>query len=250
MPKISAVVITYNEEDNIRRCLESLSWADEIVVVDSYSQDDTKKIVSDFTDKIYDVKWEGFGKKKEFAREKASSEWVLSVDCDEVITPDLRDEILKAIEKKDNYDGYYIPRRSNFLGKWMNHSGWYPDYVLRLFKKEKAKFNQALVHEKIEVFGKIGYLKNSLLHYTDPDIKSYLSKLDFYTTLNAEELLKKKKKTKVFDFILHPLGIFFKMFFLKRGFLDGTHGFILAVLSSFYVFIKYAKLWDLQRKKN
>ncbi len=250
MPKISAVVITYNEEDNIRRCLESLSWVDEIVVVDSYSQDDTKKIVSDFTDKIYDVEWEGFGKKKEFARKKASSEWVLSVDCDEVITPDLKDEVLKAVNEKDNYDGYYIPRRSNFLGKWMNHSGWYPDYVLRLFKKEKAKFNQALVHEKIEVFGKIGYLKNSLLHYTDPDIKSYLSKLDFYTTLNAEELLKKKKKTKVFDFILRPLGIFFKMFFLKRGFLDGIHGFILAVLSSFYVFIKYAKLWDLQRKKN
>lgn len=249
MPKISAVVITYNEENNIRRCLESLSWADEIVVVDSYSQDDTKKIVSDFTDKIYDVKWEGFGKKKEFAREKASSEWVLSVDCDEVITPDLRDEILKAIEKKDNYDGYYIPRRSNFLGKWMNHSGWYPDYVLRLFKKEKAKFDESLVHEKVVVEGRVAYLKNCFLHYTYRNITDYISKLNFYTTLGAEKLLKTGKRANFFDMIFHPLACFFKMFILKKGFLDGEHGFVLAILSSFQVFAKYAKLWVLQKSR-
>jgi len=250
LPKLSAVVIVYNSEKCLRRCLESVAWADEIVVVDSFSQDDTKRIASDFTEKIYDVKWEGFGKKKEFARRRASFDWVLSVDCDEVITFELKEEISKIIEKGKSYDGYYVPRRSNFLGKWMNYSGWYPDYVLRLFKKDKGEFDQALVHEKIKVCGKIGYLENSILHYTDPHIKSYLLKLDLYTTLSAEELLNKKRKLKTSDFVLHPWGVFLKTFFLKRGFLDGIHGFILAVLSSFHVFVKYVKLWDLQRMKS
>ncbi|KPL04619.1 MAG: hypothetical protein AMJ90_00175 [candidate division Zixibacteria bacterium SM23_73_2] len=249
MDKISAVVIVYNSQDCLFRCLESLTWTDEIVVVDSYSQDDTKRIASNFTDKIYDVKWEGFGKKKEFARQKASFEWILSIDCDEVIPPELKSEISKAIKKDQGCDGFYIPRRSNFLGRWMNHSGWYPDYVLRLFKKTKGRFDQALVHEKVKVSGRLDYLKNPMLHYTDPDINSYLSKLDFYTTLSAKQLFQEKRKVVFWDLVFHPLGVFFKRFFLKKGFLDGTHGFLLAVLSSFQVFIKYTKLWDLQRIK-
>lgn len=247
MSKISAIVIVYNEEKNIRRCLESLSWTDEIVVVDSYSQDRTKEIASSLTDKIFDVKWEGFGKKKEFAREKTSYDWVLSVDADEVISDKLKEEIKKTIEKDEASDGYYIPRLSNFLGKWIKHSGWYPDYILRLFKKNKARFDQSLLHEKVILDGEVGFLKNEILHYTDPDIHHYLSKLDKYTTLGAEKLFQEGKSTTLFDLILRPPAIFLKMFIASIGFLDGWHGFLLACFSSFHVFVKYSKLWHLKK---
>jgi len=247
MPKISAIVIVYNEEKNIRRCLESLSWTDEIVVVDSFSQDKTREIASNFTDKIIDVKWEGFGKKKEFAREKASYDWVLSIDADEVVSGQLKDEIKSIIEKDAALDGYYIPRLSSFLGKWIKHSGWYPDYVLRLFKKRKARFDQSLVHEKLILGGETGFLKDCIMHYTDPDIHHYLSKMDKYTTLGSEKLFQEGKSATFFDLILRPPSVFFKMFILKLGFLDGGYGFVLACLSSFHVFVKYAKLWHLRK---
>lgn len=247
MLKISAVVVVYNEEKKIRRCLESLSWTDEIIVVDSFSGDRTKEIASVFTDKIFDVKWEGFGKKKEFARGKASGDWVLSIDADEVVSEQLRKEIQKTTEKDNSFDGYYIPRLSNFLGKWIRHGGWYPDHVLRLFKKSKARFDQSLVHEKLIFDGKAGFLKNELLHYTDPTVDHYLSKMNKYTTLGAEKLLQEGKSASPFDLILRPAGVFFKMLVLKFGFLDGWHGFILACLSSFHVFAKYAKLWHVRK---
>ena len=247
MHKISAVVITYNEEKNIRRCLESLSWADEIVVVDSFSQDRTKEIASSFTDKILDVEWQGFGKQKEFARTKASFDWVLSVDADEVVSEKLKEEIKSVINKNDSLDGYYISRLSNFLGRWVKHGGWYPDYVLRLFKKDKARFDESLVHEKLILEGKTGFLMNEILHYTDPDISHYLSKMDKYTTLSAQKLLAEGKSTTVFDLLFRPAAIFFKMYLLKSGFLDGWQGFLLASFSSFHVFVKYAKLWHLRK---
>ena len=247
MSKISAIVIVYNEERNIRRCLESLTWADEIVVVDSYSQDRTKEIASAFTDKIFDVKWEGFGKKKEFARGKASFDWVLSIDADEVVSERLKREIKTIIKNDETPGGYYIPRLSNFLGKWIRHGGWYPDYVLRLFKKNKGRFDLSLVHEKLILDEKAGFMKSELLHYSDPDIRHYLLKLDKYTTLGAEKLFQEGKGTSLFDLILRPPAIFSKMFILRGGFLDGWHGYLLACLSSFHVFVKYVKLWYLRK---
>jgi glycosyltransferase involved in cell wall biosynthesis len=242
IPKISAIIITYNEEKNIRRCLSGLDWVDEIVVVDSHSMDDTKKIASEFTQRIFDIKWEGFGKAKDFAKDKASHQWILSVDADELVTPDLKEEIQKITESEDSVSGYYIPRKSNFLGKWINHGGWYPDYVLRLFRKDKAKFSHSMVHEKVQVEGKTGYLKKDLLHYTDPNFDHYLEKLNRYTSLSAEELFGEGEKAKVSDLIFRPLATFFKMYLMKRGFLDGLSGFILAVCSAFHVFSKYVKL--------
>ncbi len=249
MPRISAIVIVYNEEKGIRRCLESLSWTDEIIVVDSFSQDRTKEIASVFTDKIFDVKWEGFGKKKEFARERASGDWLLSIDVDEVVSDRLRDEVQKAVESNDSFDGYYVPRLSNFLGKWIRHGGWYPDHVLRLFRKGKARFDQSLVHEKLILDGKAGFLQNVLLHYTDPTIHHYLSKMNKYSTLGAESLFQEGKSAGPVDFILRPAAIFFKMFIFKFGFLDGWHGFVLACLSSLHVFAKYAKLWHMRKTR-
>jgi glycosyltransferase involved in cell wall biosynthesis len=245
MPKISAIIITRNEEKNIRRCLSSLGWADEIVVVDSQSTDDTKKIASLFTPRIFDIRWEGFGKAKEYAKDNASHPWVLSVDADEVVTEDLKEEIQKIANSENSLDGYYIPRKSNFLGKWIKHGGWYPDYVLRLFKKDKAKFSHFLVHEKVELNGEIGCLKNPLLHYTDPNFDHYLEKLNRFTSLGAEQLFREGKKAGVLDLIFRPSATFFKMYLMKRGFLDGISGFILAVSSAFYVFSKYVKLWHL-----
>ena len=245
MPKISAIIITCNEEKNIRRCLSSVDWADEIVVADSGSTDDTKKIASEFTQKVFDIRWEGFGKAKDFARDKAAHQWILSLDADEMVTEDLRKEIQRAIESKEAFNGYYIPRKSNFLGKWIGHGGWYPDYVLRLLKKDKARFNHSVVHEKVEVEGKTGYLRNDLLHYTDPNLDHYLGKLNKYTSLSAEELLRKGKRATFMDIVFRPLMVFFKMYFAKKGFLDGLYGLILAVSSAFHVFSKYVKLWHL-----
>ena len=247
--KLSATVIVLNESRNIQMCLESLSWADEIVLVDTGSTDDTKEIASRYTEKIFDLKWEGFGKSKKYAKEKASGKWILSIDADEVITEKLKNEILDVINSPESQDGYFIPRQSNFLGKWIKHSGWYPDYVLRLFKKDKGSFTTDKVHEKVEVDGKTDYLKNELLHYTDPDLNHYLDKLNNYTTFSAEQLYQRNKRANLLDIVFRPIAIFFKMYFFKLGFLDGRVGLVLAGCSAFHVFFKYSKLWHLKNRQ-
>ncbi|MGB8657215.1 MAG: glycosyltransferase family 2 protein [Candidatus Zixiibacteriota bacterium] len=249
MNKISCVVITCNESTNIRRCLESISWADEIIVVDSYSTDNTREISSEFTDKIFELKWEGFGPAKEHARKLASGKWLLSLDADEVVSQKLREEIQGIADSEQPLDGYFIPRKSVFLGRWIKHGGWYPDFVLRFFRNDKGKFTARLVHEEVEVCGKCGYMKNDLLHRTDPDFDHYLSKLNRYTTIDATQLLKEGKKAGLPDILLRPAVTFFKMYFFKRGFLDGLPGVILAVSSAFHVFSKYVKLWHLYQPK-
>jgi len=245
--KISCILITRNESKNIRRCLESVSWTDEIVVVDSYSQDDTKKIASEFTDRIYDLKWEGFGKAKEYAKNQATGEWILSVDADEVISESLRKEIQRTVESEAPLDGYLIPRRSNFLGRWIKHGGWYPDLVLRLFKRNKGSFTHRLVHEEVKVDGKVGCLRNDILHYTDPDFDHYLKKLNRYTTLDALQLHGEGRKARPSDLLFRPPVTWVKMYLFKKGFLDGMPGLILAISSAFHVFTKYVKLWHLNR---
>jgi len=243
--RISCIIITRNEARNIRRCLESVRWADEIVVVDSRSTDDTIGIASEFTDRILDLKWEGFGPAKEFARTQASGEWILSVDADEVVTDELREEIKRAVDSTDPLDGYFIPRRSNFLGKWIRHGGWYPDLVLRLFKKDRGEFTSSAVHEEVQVRGKTGRLKNDLFHYTDPDFDHYLAKLNRYTSLDAVQLFDAGGKSTLWDITLRPPIVFVKMYLVKTGFLDGMHGLVLAAASAFHVFSKYTKLWHL-----
>lgn len=247
MAKLSVVIITFNEEENLPRCLESARWADEIVIVDTFSQDRTKEIASRYTDKIYDLKWPGFGPAKQFAMEKASCQWVLSLDADEVVSESLREEIKRITSSADALDGYYLPRLSNFLGKWIRYGGWYPDYVLRLFKKEKGKFADSLVHEQLILNGRSAILKEALLHYTDPDLERYLTKLNRYTTLSAQELFRDDNRAGILDIAVRPLAIFLKMYILKLGFLDGLQGLLLAMFSSFHVLTKYAKLWHLRQ---
>jgi glycosyltransferase involved in cell wall biosynthesis len=241
------VIITYNESRNIRRCLESVSWVDEIVIVDSHSTDDTLDIAATFTDRIHQLKWSGFGPAKEYAKDKATGDWILSVDADEVVPDELKEEIQRVTESRQSLEGYLLPRRSNFLGRWIRHGGWYPDLVLRLFRKEKGRFTERVVHEEARVSGSIGRLQSDLLHYTDPDFDHYLKKLNRYTSLDALQLFREGKEAGVLDIFFRPILTFVKMYFLKHGFLDALPGLILAVSSSFHVFSKYVKLWHLRR---
>jgi len=251
MFKISSIIIAKNEELNIQRCVESqLKCVDEIiVVVDENSEDKTLEIVKSFPEVKCSVKkWLGYAKTKQYAVSLTSNDWILWIDADEEVTAGLSEEIIEFKNKSPEYSAYSIPRKAFFLGRWIEHSGWYPGRVTRLFDKNKVKFDEKDVHENLVVDGEIGELNNDINHYTDPTIHHYFVKFNRYTTLAAEELFNKGKSFLVSDIILRPLFIFVKMFILKRGFLDGVQGFILAVFSSAYVFTKYCKLWELKRK--
>ena len=245
MSKLSVVVITKNEENNVRECLDSVSWADEIVVVDAGSSDRTIDIVKEYTNKVYSRPWDGYGAAKNYGLTQCSGEWVLSIDADERVTPELRVEILENLGiDNQKISAFSMPRRANFLGKWIYHCGWYPGRITRIFRRSKGRFTEEKVHERLEIEGLIIPLKSDLLHYTDPDLKNYFNKFNKYTSLAAEELMDRGKKYSLVKLIVNPMWIFFRMYILKRGFLDGIPGFILCVLSANYVFTKYAKLWE------
>jgi (heptosyl)LPS beta-1,4-glucosyltransferase len=258
MFKISSVVIAKNEELNIRRCIESqLSCIDEIIVIiDEESEDKTLEIVKSFTANSanlrvkYDIlRWQGYTRTKQHAVSSSSNSWILWIDADEELTPALSDEIIKFKNSSPPFKAYSIPRRAFFLGRWIKHSGWYPGRVTRLFDKNEVRFSESDVHEHLVVNSGTGELQNDINHYTDPTIHHYFVKFNRYTTLAAEELSNKGKTFLISDLILRPLFLFIKMYIIKRGFLDGIQGFILAVFSSAYVFTKYSKLWELWRDK-
>lgn len=248
MKKLSIILIAKDEELNIEACLQSVEWADEIVViVDTRSTDKTADLARQFTAKVYEMDWRGYSAAKNSAIDKSEGEWIFWIDADERVTEELRNEIQQVIRKDDNVHGYMVPRLANFLGRWIKHCGWHPGYVLRLFKRENARFNEALVHEGLEFEGKTGKLAHSLLHYTDKDIDHYFNKYNIYTNLAAEELVKKRRNFRSLDLILRPIFTFIKMYIIRLGFLDGIQGFILSVFSASYVFTKYAKLWERRR---
>lgn len=247
---ISAVVITFNEEKNIRDCFESIKWVDEIIVVDANSTDKTVSICKEYTDKIFVKEWDGYSAQKNFGIEKAKGDWILSIDADERVTEKLKNEIIST-SKSSEFDGYYIPRKAFFLDRWINHCGWYPDYQLRLFKKEKARFNKRDVHEGVELEpkAKIGYLKNDLLHYPYGDLAHYFEKFNEYTNLSSYELHKRNKKFHWYNLFMNPFLFFIKSYFLRLGFLDGLAGFAICAISSFNTLVKYAKLWESEKNK-
>jgi (heptosyl)LPS beta-1,4-glucosyltransferase len=246
---ITAIIIAKNEEANIARCISSLaSCTDEIIVlVDSKTTDRTLDIAKGFPNvRAQTVEWMGFSKTKHYAVTLAQDEWILWIDADEVVTPQLSNEINGLKKITPAYSAYSFPRVANFLGRWIRHSGWYPGRVTRLFNKNKARFSDSDVHEHLLIDGPVSELKNDLEHYTDPSIHHYFEKFNNYTTLAAEELVKKGKSFALADILIRPAVIFIKMYFIKKGFLDGLQGFILAVFSSAYVFTKYCKLWELK----
>ncbi len=242
---VSVAIITQNEEKNIEEALESVKDFEEIIVVDSFSEDRTIEICKKYTDKIFQKQWSGFAKQKQYAIDKATFTWVLVLDADERLTEALKAEIIEKL-KHDDAVGYFIPRKNFFLGKWIKHSGWWPDYTLRFFRKDRGKMEERAVHERITIEGKTGYFREPLLHFTYRSIEGFIDKMQRYSTLSAIDIVQKNpSKRKIFTkMIFTPLFTFFKMFILRLGFLDGIRGFILAIFYSFYSFLKYAKAWE------
>lgn len=247
---ISVIIITLNEEDQIRPCLESVKWADEVVVCDSGSTDKTLEVCREYTDRAYVDEWQGFGAQKNLCLDRASHPWVLSLDADERVTPPLRAAIERVLEDEGALDGYYIPRKNFFLGHWIRHCGWYPDYVLRLFRREKGGFTERAVHETVKVHGKVGYLEEPLEHYTYRSISDYLERMDRYSSLAAGELYRGGRKAGPLDLLLRPPFTFLRMYLLQGGFLEGWRGLLLAGLYACYTFAKYTKLWEMERVKD
>ena len=246
MKKISVAVITKNEEQNIRACLESILWADEVVVVDSGSTDGTLQICRDFQARVYVEEWKGFSCQKNSAVEKTRNEWVLSLDADEWVSPDLRREIESTLQRNPLCDGYFIARKNFFLNRWIKHCGWYPDYNLRLFRKDRGRFRERAVHERVELRGKVGYLKNALEHKTYRSVSDFLERMDRYSTLAAREMRNEGRRYHFFDAFFRPPFTFLQMYLIRAGFLEGYLGFLLSVLYSFYTFAKYSKLKEFQ----
>lgn len=244
--RISAIIIAGNEEKNIADCLESVRWADEIVVVNSESTDRTVEIAKRYTDKVFIRRWEGYAAQKAFSLEKASNEWVLSLDADERISPELLDEI-KALDFS-RADGFYIPRRNYFLNKVIRSCGWSPDYQLRLFRKSKTKMTDRQVHEGFTVDGKRSRLKGELIHYTHTSIAATLRKINEYSTLEAEEKSARIHVTGIKIFF-KPLWAFFQHFIIRKGFTDGAHGLMVSIIHAMTKTQVYMKIWEIQNAR-
>jgi glycosyltransferase involved in cell wall biosynthesis len=243
---LSVIIITKNEAANIRACLESVAWADEIIVVDSGSTDDTVAIAREFTPQVYVHDWPGFGAQKNRALDYATNEWVFSIDADERVTPELRAEMEAAIDKPQA-EAYEMPRLSSFCGRFMRHSGWYPDYVLRLFRRGKGRFSDALVHESVQMQGSTAQLRQPLLHYSYRDLDDVLSKLNSYSGAASAMLQRRGKRGSLTQAVLHGMWAFIRTYFLRAGFLDGREGFMLAVMNAENSYYRYIKLWLKQK---
>lgn len=241
--KLSSVIPAKNEAANIERCiLSQLGVIDDIVVaVDSSTTDATAEIASRYPVRVLTVQWKGYAETKQEALAQTTHEWVLWLDADEAITPELKNELLAFKDRTPAHDVYSLPRRAFFLGRWIKHSGWYPGRVPRLFNKNKVRFNSNKVHEGLVFNGTTGELTCDLDHFTDPSIAHYYEKFNRYTSLAAEDLMSKNKVPGIADLLVRPLFIFLKMYIFRLGFLDGIQGLILAVFSANYVFTKYAK---------
>jgi glycosyltransferase involved in cell wall biosynthesis len=247
---LSVILITKNEAANIKDCLESVSFANEIIVVDSQSSDQTVKIAQSFGAKVENTSdWPGFGLQKNRALNLATQDWVLSIDADERVTPELKQEILAVINNASSADCYAIPRLSWYCGRFMKHSGWYPDYVERLFKRGSAKFSDHLVHERLLPTGPVKKLNHHFLHYSFKNFSQVLQKVDSYSTASANQAFQQGKKSSVLKAIGHGLWAFFRTYFLRLGFLDGQQGLALAISNAEGTYYRYIKIWLLNQKK-
>ncbi len=243
MPKISTVVITYNEEENIARCLRSAApFSDEILVVDSHSTDRTVEIARDLGARIILRDWPGYDRQRQFAIANARHEWVLSIDADEEVSAELCSE-LQTLDY--SHDGYEMPRPVWYLNRWIRHGVWYPGHILRLFRKDKARVSDDPVHESVLVSGKTARLRGDLLHYSYRDLEHHIDKINAFTSISAREMAARNTRASVPRIVLYPFLEFFKTYVVKRGFLDGFAGFQVSVLHAFYVFLKWAKLREI-----
>lgn len=242
MKKISAVLITRDAEAHLERCLASLDFLDEIVVQDQDSSDRTVEIAERMGARVFRGEWRGFGPTKQDAVARASNRWVLSIDADEEVTPELRDAILDLPEEPPEA-AFAINRLSRFLGRWIRHCGWHPDWVVRLFDRERAGFDDRQVHESVRAEGPVGRLDGLLRHYTYDDLDQYFEKLNRYTTLAADEALAAGRRANPVGALVRAKLAFFRFYVLRGGVLDGWHGLLLCGLSAWSVLVKYLKIW-------
>jgi glycosyltransferase involved in cell wall biosynthesis len=249
VPGVSVTIITLNEGANIDDCLASVAWADDIVVVDSHSTDDTVERAKSRGARVIVRDWPGsYADQKNFAAAEARHDWILSVDADERVTPALAAEIRAAVATGAEIAGYRVPRVTWHLQRWIRTTDWYPDYQLRLYDRRRATWPPRLVHESVRADGRVAYLTNDLQHFAYRDIAHHHEVMNRYTTLAAQQMREQGRRAGLLDVVVHPPAAFLRNYVLKRGFLDGLPGFIISVMNAHYVFLKFAKLWELQRR--
>lgn len=246
-PRLSVVIVTRNEEERIRGCLEAVAWADELIVVDAESEDKTASIARELTDHVIVRPWPGYAAQKNYGLAAARGAWILSLDADEIVSPALRAEIERIVEADGPGDGYAVSRRNIFWGRWVRHGGLYPDWQLRLFRRGRGRFGERAVHESVQVEGDVRRLTGYVEHRSYRDVSDFLARADRYSTLAAGDFIAQGRRVHLWDFVLRPLGRFVGMYVVERGFLDGWRGFLLAALYAYYVLIRSAKVWERTR---
>ena len=251
-PRISVIVVTYNEEKQIERCLRSVTdWADEIIVLDSYSRDRTLELAQKYTEKVFQFEYPGYSKQVERGIDRAGSEWIFILDADEEVSAELASAIQAEIRDPAAKDGYSLNRKVRAFGKWIEHCGWFPDWQFRLFRKDAYVAEHQEVHGAFTTRGSKGFLAGLLYHYTYPTISSYLEKMNDYTSLHVSNKLKENPGMNIHwhKIVLSPLSEFLKMFLVKKGYKDGMQGFLLSVFSSMYTLALYAKVWEYRHRQ-
>ena len=242
---LGVVVITKDEASNIAECLDTVKWADEMIVVDAQSTDKTADIARTYTELVYIRPWPGFGRQKNFGIDQARSDWILILDADERVEQALAEEILEMLSSPpSDAAAFRVPRQNYFYGQWVRWGGAYPDYQIRIFRRGLATYNDIAIHENLLVEGQVQTFSSPLKHYTERHITDHFRKFNLYTSLAASEKRKSCHSVAWHHLICHPFVIFFKTYVLKRGYRDGTRGVIFAVFASLYTFVKYAKLYE------
>ncbi len=251
MSKVSVFILAYNEEKKIEATLESVTWADEIIVVDSFSTDGTVEICKRFTDKIIQVEFNGFGELRNVGVKACSNEWIFSIDSDERCTPEARDEIRRIVESPDSADAYLVPRRNLFMGRWIKRSGWYPNYRQpQLFRRGKMTFAEDdLVHEGFRLDGRLDKMQAALWQKPFEDLNEVVHKCNRYSSLSAEKLVRAGRQTGPLSTISRALWTFVRFYILRLGFIDGWPGFVIAFSNAEGTFYKYAKLGEIRREQ-
>ena len=246
MNMISVTIITKNEEKNIRRCLKSIQWADEIVIVDTFSGDRTVEICREFTDNVFQESWLGYGPQKNLCASKATNRWVLNLDADEVISSECAVEIQKILSGQPKFSLYRFPRKNFIANRWVRYAGWYPDLIARLYDKDRVSFSESMVHERLIPDGIGGVINRPIFHYSFDGMEDYIERQNRYSSLYAEEKKRLNSEVNWTHLYIRPVWAFIRTYFFRQGFREGFLGVFLALVVMFYTYLKYAKTRSIQ----